>query len=581
MRFKQPTGIDADAVGLIFFAQCLDELLYEYTPATYKPRVMSPSSLGAEALSIIEHIEAGSMDRNRLTPVLEELASIIKSDNVAKRLLPFESEFYLSFSAEEKLVDVRLRLSLLINVLKGSRYTTELQHQIIKLCSSDKQKMHIRTSAKSWVSAMLSLGYSKQHIATQTSVFYDGTAGLSDPAHLATFFRSFDMRSHKYDVLFVAPKIIKETESSARYFRIYLPDNEDDRVKIAHDEEFRAKDDELLVAVCDVTAKDPYTAKNDAEKRLERLSDMFALFHHKRKIHWQSNALSIDGNALAVRVNAATSGAKRSRDSLPTRASQKLAEAMNGLSFADRQSFDRFISVVRLHGSAQEATSSEAQLINLWTGMEVLVPRASGSKLREVLRLIMPFLNHGYFNRLLFALAGDLYRWNRKGTSKLLKRVQQPDWKPHQKLALALLGGDYEEVRSDLYKMTEGYALLMNRCFEMSKLISKKDHLNERITEHERRITWQIERIYRARNSIIHDGKSPSQTDALVENAHEYLDGFIDRFIDLCARHKYAKTLDEAIEFQSRYHLAWRKQLRAHGEVTPTDLLEVCGLDAP
>jgi len=580
MKYKEPSGIEPAAIGVIFFAQCLDELLYEYTPATYKPRVMSPSSLGEEVLKIISHVEAGSMDRSRLTPVIDELTSLLKSDSVARHLLPFPIDFYAAFNTETKLSELSLKVSLLLNVVKGEKYIAALQHHIIKLCQSDRRKAEIRIAAKDWVSSMLSLGYSKEYLFTQTQLFYGDASQVTEPGELSTFFRVFDAPAHQYKVLFKTANIIRETEESARHFKIQLLQENDPILDIAKQFDLIPGIEELVAVVHQVKAKDPFMAKKVAEQRLERLSDMFALFHHKRKIQWHPNAVSIDHEATATKVSAGISSAKRSRDNLPGKASQKLAEAMNGLSFADRESFGRFISVVRLHGSAQEATSSEAALINLWTGMEVLVPRESDSKLRAVVRLIIPFLSHGYFDRLLDSLAGDLYRWDRKGTSRLLRRVQLPDWKQHHKLAAILIGGPNEELRSALYGIVDGYALLKNRCFEISQLLSKREHLEARLSSHEQRINWQLERIYRARNMIVHDGASPKQTDALVENAHEYLDGFIDRFIDLCAKHKYAKTLDEAIEFQSELHTCWRKGLRDKAPITTDNIRDTCAFDA-
>ena len=41
---------------------------------------------------------------------------------------------------------------------------------------------------------------------------------------------------------------------------------------------------------------------------------------------------------------------------------------------------------------------------------------------------------------------------------------------------------------------------------------------------HQKKVEWQIRRIYRTRNLIVHSGRSPIFLHALIENAHDYLD---------------------------------------------------------
>ena len=341
-------------------------------------------------------------------------------------------------------------------------------------------------------------------------------------------------------------------------------------------------DGERIVVIREVSARDQYSARTSAETRLERITDLFAIFHHKNRIKWHSEAAVRREGTDFVVLSARSSNLARSRDNVPKKASQKLSLQIGGLNFSDRDSLGRFISVVRLHGAAQEAASSQAQLVNLWTAMEVLVSRESDSKLRGVKRCITPFLVYGYFDRLLYALAGDLYRWKRKPTSRLLGQVDLPGWPQHHKLAGALVGDTFTNVRDDLYAMLEGFPLLRNRCFQTSALISSADEMNKLIKSHEQRVLWQIERIYRSRNAIVHDGSAPSQVDALTENAHEYLDAFIDRFFILCSQMKVVTTLDEAIAYQTRLYDAWKLELGTAKKVSVElgNVRRLCALDA-
>lgn len=75
MRFrnlKKWTAPD-QSKELIYFAQLLEEMLFDYSLDTYKPSALNTSLLCREALYVIEDIESGVIKRPNLDHVLEEL----------------------------------------------------------------------------------------------------------------------------------------------------------------------------------------------------------------------------------------------------------------------------------------------------------------------------------------------------------------------------------------------------------------------------------------------------------------------------------------------------------------------------
>ena len=51
------------------------------------------------------------------------------------------------------------------------------------------------------------------------------------------------------------------------------------------------------------------------------------------------------------------------------------------------------------------------------------------------------------------------------------------------------------------------------------------------MNRYNKRASWQIYRIYRARNSIVHAGKSPNNLKDLGEQLHAYVDSVINEVI--------------------------------------------------
>ena len=52
--------------AFIFCIQRLDELLFDYTIDSYKPRALNTPSLCVELINIIDEVENGNIDKNNI-----------------------------------------------------------------------------------------------------------------------------------------------------------------------------------------------------------------------------------------------------------------------------------------------------------------------------------------------------------------------------------------------------------------------------------------------------------------------------------------------------------------------------------
>jgi len=581
MRYREATGVNVEAVGVRYLGQSFNELLYDYSPASYKPRVMGIEGLCDEALQLVAQIDSQLIDRARIDSVLEEIEHVVKTDPVAKNLIDFEVNYYTSFPKDSDLLDLKVRLGLLWNKVSNGKYIQALQNKIIEVCSDDRQKKVIYQAARRWISALNFSGYSVQFIRDRVdAIFHASETQIFSEKDLVHFFQSFSFEPEKFDVVFLASAMIREVSDVARKFGAEVISEGHSLFESLVSAGLECKHGDAFVYFSEINSYDHFSARASTERSLEHISDLFVLFHHKTKILWYPGALVRKVDSAWKLIVPPNPSVKRVKDNIPNKAAKKLNAVFNNLSFTDNESVGRFISVVRLHGSALESVSAEARLVNIWTALEVLVHRESDSKLKAVIRLLTPFLIHGYIDSLLYALAGDLYRWNRKQFYEILKIDELKGWKIHHRLAAVLLGGVYESRRSDLYENISSYALLCNRCFSISQLISSGTSLDDALKEHERRVIWQIRRIFRSRNLIVHDGSTPQYLDALTENAHEYLDAFIGRFLALCTRSMSATTLEEAVVFQAKLYDQWRKEVSSCQNVSLDSVKKVCALDA-
>jgi len=110
-----------------------------------------------------------------------------------------------------------------------------------------------------------------------------------------------------------------------------------------------------------------------------------------------------------------------------------------------------------------------------------------------------------------------------------------------------------------LDEFSDEFDLLLSSCshnplayFMLSSIKRKygtpKNHL-ETIESHERKVSWQVSRIYRARNQIVHSGTIPSFAEALTLNAYEYLSAAISAISIRFSESGNLQKIDNAVEY--------------------------------
>jgi hypothetical protein len=80
-------------------------------------------------------------------------------------------------------------------------------------------------------------------------------------------------------------------------------------------------------------------------------------------------------------------------------------------------------------------------------------------------------------------------------------------------------------------------------------LVSNQKNIIDALDAHQTRLAWQIRRIYRTRNIIVHSGKTPSYTKALIEHSHDYLDTVLLQLVRLASNPKTINSVAQGFKF--------------------------------
>ena len=86
-------------------------------------------------------------------------------------------------------------------------------------------------------------------------------------------------------------------------------------------------------------------------------------------------------------------------------------------------------------------------------------------------------------------------------------------------------------IRNALLSSCKDFPLLVERIKYYNETLSTPAKVHAFVDKHADRVRWQILRIYRNRNLIVHNGQRTPYLPLLIENLHSYVDDFISYII--------------------------------------------------
>ncbi|WP_136416324.1 hypothetical protein [Herbaspirillum sp. ST 5-3] len=570
MRFRSLKNwqTEFDISALLFFAQRMEELLFDYTLDTYKPSALNAPALCAEALLVLEDIESGVLDEANLKHVLDELEWSIHGDRVAKSMLEGDLSRYLPRSENVPYTERRLKLQVLAGVLNPYRYFERCVHYLGEAIRASKKK-EIDELARTLCTTLINLGQSKHFLYKNTvDFFYYQENKFSETRDsFQAFIQLIWPYTHHFDVYFIASSLLNKIHEESAHFKVEKVDSIPEKlVEFSAKSGFVLKSDEVLVRINDIQSFDIYSARMEAESRLNKVRDLFVLFSHKAQLTWREEALIVqlccEGEPAIVKKN--RSSMEKGFDLRPAVAAKRMNWMLRNINLSSSGSFERFDRVVELHGIGVTHNIPENQLLNLWISLETLTPSHAGqNKVAGVVASLNPTLMLNYILRLVEQVASDLVHWDKYKTKKILKKISTQSQSIRAATLRLLTLQSCEPLRNELYAALSDFHLLRYRIFRLSESLSSPAKVKELLDLHERKVSWQIRRIYRTRNLVVHSGKAPSFIHALIENGHNYLDQVMSQVMLASCGEYNLNSLDQVFEFTKIRYERFGKQLAA------------------
>lgn len=555
MKYKKTTHWTnkRNQEGLLFFAQVLDEALFDFTLDTYKPKALNIRLLCIEAVQTIDEIKNGLIKKPNLKSIIEELLFSLNSDYATKAILGnrFDNIVSRIKSTENNLIELKGIILHIYHHFDERKYLDYLINCLVDLVPKNKEKEHIYSLTKIYLTELINYGYLPGHIYYQVNQYFFNLSKPVKEVSPKEFFEIFNFEKHKYKVIFRADGVFNEFTSISKILNFSIKKEYPINGLTGQNKNFiedKTKK-EVFIVFENIESTDELSARHEAEIPLESIANMFSFYHHKEKPQIANKALVINNqNNISLLLDKPIKSIIKKEDIKPKDAVNNVINIFEKLNLP-LETILRLTKAFDLHSIALETDEIENKLLNLWTAIETLIPKDLDSGQDRIIQIInglMPFQCVNYLDKILQQVSRDFYYYNPKLTSSILKTVVTKQTESRwYKLAAIIATKENEKIRTNIYGNLDDFPLLRWRIFTINKYFENGKSLKKLIENHVKRVEWQIRRIYRVRNLIVHSGSMPSYTNILVENLHNYYDNMVNYIIDSASENKNIRSIKE------------------------------------
>lgn len=552
-------SLSLEIEGLLFFAQLVDELLFDYTIDTYKIPAMNSRLLALELHdALLEHGE-NTLRYGAINPIVNELKDRLRKDPVIKEIFKdYFNEFIQTLNVNPKnLPELKTAVLLLLNKIED-KYLPLVQQLLRKeIIENPKAKEKINTLTRIYIIELLSLDYSSEYIYFESQrFFFSGKYPLKiEKAEIIdSYFNLFTSHKKNYNVIFRGNKNYSLIKEYAENFNIKIAPqkpflkfyNKSEKVKkfLEEDEKYP-----LYLTLKSIESLDTTKAREIAFEQLTLIDSLSKYHVHRTNFSFRDSALVYSDDEKDFSMIPAPKSPTLKR---PDRDTTKLSDLINETVTAiisnklDGESLTRLLRALKQHYTGLTSTTPESQLLGLWSALEVIFPPKDIGKdrIKQISDSIVPFVCSEYAAK----LAADLYNSIKNSGNDKIKYLfeQIPEGNNKIEKCLAMLSiGSNESIRNEIRENLTWNPNLRSRIFYLNKILSTGNEFLKTLKSHAERVSWQIRRIYRTRNIIVHTGKTVPYLNVLLENLHSYLDRVLDLIIEEIIRCPHTTSIDQ------------------------------------
>lgn len=528
------------------FIQALEEVLFYYSFESYKMPALNSHFLCWDLLQTKTNIDNKSITEGNFVPLSEEFEYNLGNDIVLKAFIPeidviLKRRDRLGVTVDYRKADLKAKIGkyseaagFIREISSASNvYLHTIFDLLIENIFTEKSEYgnwnDIYSLTRILATELINGGYSPEYVSHEMKkTFLDKRTKVKcEEQLLINFFRKFTFESKSYQVIL---GINVETAKILRYVKEITVKEPTEEIR--KQLELKHKGDCIVEFFLEDL--DKYKAADAGYGYINTVIGLHRISQHHKPVYIktlaQINEVDDELNILSSR------NIKIDKNILLRANNENQIQSF----FFDNQLLNEvkppepFFRAVSLHNSALDSKESTNQLLDLWTAVETLIGFKSGDedKINVVCDILTSVLNRTYLYTHMSQLHKDIYAVLGEAGSEIISNIkgeEQVVWK----LAKLLSVNDYQKEYNALYELLEEYPLLQYRMDNFSKKIffdSRSGY--EELIRHKQKVRWQIMRIYRNRNMIVHNGEHMPYLNIILGNLHYYIDAMFDILIE-------------------------------------------------
>lgn len=307
--------------------------------------------------------------------------------------------------------------------------------------------------------------------------------------------------------------------------------------------QFSYKENSILVITC-VSAISIYSARNIAEKLVIDAMDIMGYMFSKENMTIApkfTGYLKENGYRRSIKYSNIISNPS---DDLTDDEFSSFIESVNNLlqTSANESEKKKITDAFRLYKDGATAATKESSFVSYWSTLEALTLGISSNELsheEHVIFATIPCIGIDYVVKKI------------RAASRILKVINIADYS-NKTTSEAYSFLKHKQTQSDIYNSLQGkhpyIAFKMKSFFD---IISDPYKLSLSILGHENKVCQQLKRLYRVRNSIVHNATSVPNLALLNANLEHYLRCCLNSMFAVMNRHS---TISSTTEAFIRYH---------------------------
>lgn len=579
----------ADQLAMIFFTQCLDELLFDHTYDSYQSPALNTHLRLIELSRIADRLNDTPFFSGTIPPFVKELDESIGSDEV------LDSNKKLRLHKQISLLDVSRPVEF-ISIVEGMKlefddYPYDLRNEVIAAILDGKnRRSELRALAESLIVELDYERYSRRHIYYVTQRLIErliATPAFDSRAHILWFLEQFpvDIEMEDFHVSFKSNVGFLRFAEEAAPYGISMNDDAPP-LPFATDEAgewCELQPMEIYLHLPKIPAYDPVWAKRMAEVRLQVFRASIDYVMHRDEGAISGDAVVSSQRFFASVIRAAPDPMQCgvSREEKPLVGT--VGEILTG-KHLDQNATYRIQNALRYHHAALHAEHPENQVLDLWAALEGLLlgPHSTKPRIVQITEALMPSLLLTYVDEL-FAEVGKCVEHD--GAARdYFAQIEYPGL-IRQKVAAYCVCTEFDQRRKEFPNLIASTnPLLLYRTFELYKKFSSPKATLRTLRKHAQKIEWHLNRIYATRNAIVHTADSMPYLSLVVRHLHTYLDTCIKVITDVAVDSTHRRSLTDITRYLSSLSDFRLSQLEAMKErqCTNETLVRVLvGVDNP